>query len=105
MNRYYSPDEDLIIKKYAGDKSTATIAAIIGRSRQSVSIRARKLGLSLRQVGEDHYNAKLSNLQVEMIHALSNSGFRVCEIHKAAFNHVVYDTIQAAVVAYNRKIR
>lgn len=101
----YIEDERSIIRKYAGKKSTHEIAAILGRSYQSIVREAGKMKVSLRLLGEDHYNAKLSNLQVEMIHALYVSGFQIVEIHKAAFNHVSYDTIHAVVHAYNRKTK
>lgn len=101
----YTPDEVLTIKKHAGVKSTQDIAAILDRSYQSVVRKAGELNISLRLLGEDHYNAKLSNLQVEMIHSLHVCGFKIAEIHKAAFNHVDYNTIHAVVNAYNRKKR
>jgi len=91
--KYYTEEEDKIIKKYAGVKKTEDIALILGRSASSLEGRVKKLGVSLRMKGENHHGSKLSNLQIEMIYALKISGFRACEIHKAAFNHVNYNTV------------
>jgi|TARA_R110000803_G_scaffold125564_1_gene193201 hypothetical protein len=102
----YSQEQKNTIRKYAGIKSAEEIALMIGKRPENVHTQGKKLGVSLRvKIGEKHHNAKLTNLQVEMINALSISGFRVVEIHKAAFNHVAYDTIFAVVAAYNRKTK
>ena len=102
----YTKEEEKILRKWAGIKSADDIAVIIGRTRISVSSKAARMKLSLRtNIGEDHHNAKLSNLQVEMINALTVSGFRVIEIHAAAFSHVDYSTINSVTLAYNRKTK
>ena len=89
----YLESDDKAIKKWASIKKAEDIAAILGRSRQSLQAHAQRIGVSLKMKGEDYHTSKLSNLQVEMIHALTSSGFKPCDIHKAAFNHVNYDTV------------
>ena len=107
MNPYprYTPDELLFIRKNAGVISDKEIAKAIGKEQKGVQIQARKMGVSLRLLGELHHGSKLSDLQVEMINALTVSGFRPCEIHKAAFSHVHRNTVHAVVAAYNRKVK
>ena len=101
----YSHDVRQTIRKRAGTKLTSDIALELGIEPTAVRKLAGVIGVSLRLVGENHNNAKLSNLQVEMINALTVSGFRPCEIHKAAFSHVHRNTVHAVVAAYNRKVR
>ena len=90
------------IREYAGTKTAEEIGLIIGRTQRSVSSLALRMGISLKKIGEDHYKSKLSNLQVEMIHALIEGGFRTCEIHRAAFNHVHVNTIHSVVSSWSR---
>jgi hypothetical protein len=102
----YTQEEEKTIKKYAGVKKIDDIAAILGRTKVSIASKAARMKLSLRtSIGEDHHWAKLSNLQVEMINALTVSGFGVKEIHAAAFSHVDYSTINRITLAYNRKVK
>ena len=107
MSGYRYPEESkAIIRQFAGIKSAEEIGLILGKPTHSIYQQAKKLKVDIKtNVGESHKNAKLSNLQVEMINALTVSGFKVVEIHKAAFNHVAYDTIHAVTAAYNRKTR
>ena len=77
-----------MLKKYAGIKTTEEIGVILGRSTCSVASYAAKAGISLKRYGENHRDAKLSNLQVQMLHALSDAGFETGEIRKACFPHV-----------------
>ena len=102
----YTEEEENILKKFAGVKSTEEIAMILGRTKASVAQKAPRMGLSLRtNIGQDHFGAKLSDLQVEMIRVLSEAGFRGCEIHKAAFNHVADDTIYSITSFWRRQTR
>jgi hypothetical protein len=98
----YSKEHEAIIAQWAGIKTAEEIGMMIGRTRASVLQKGPRMGFSLRQTGEDHYKAKLSNLQVEMIHALIEGGFRVCEIHQAAFNHVHVNTVHSVVSSWSR---
>ena len=98
----HSAKDEAVIREYAGTKTAAEIGIMIGRSQAAVWNKARALGVCLKKVGEDHYKAKLSNLQVEMINALLVSGFKPHEIHKAAFNHVHYNTVQSVTSCWSR---
>jgi len=99
----YTKEHEAVIAKWAGIKTAEEIGIIIGRTRASVLQKAPRLGLSLRLIGENHYKAKLSNLQVEMINALFVGGFKPCEIHQAAFNHVAANTIYSITSCWNRR--
>ena len=98
----YSKEDVDILNKYAGVKNTSEISIILGRSRYSVLQKAKLLKISLRQVGENHHKAKLSNLQVEMIRALAESGFTIREIHNAVFSETSIDTIRSIVTFWKR---
>lgn len=95
----YTKDEDDFIREWAGKRTAAQIGAHIGRTSIAIVNRFRILKISGKMVGEDHYNSKLSNLQVEMLHALVECGFTGSEIHKAVFKHVtkhhIYDIINS----------
>lgn len=86
--RYYTPDEVALIKKYAGTKTVEELSLILGRTKQSIKSYCYKKKISLIKRGENHHESKLSNLQREMVMALSHAGFSDSEIHQAAFSHV-----------------
>lgn len=92
--------EDGIVKILAGEKTAEDIGAIIGRSRQGVTRRISVLGLDGRLKGENHAGAKLSNTQVQILHALHDAGFNVSEIHKCCFSHMSYDGV---LTAFNQR--
>lgn len=104
-HRLYTAEEDAILKKYAGKKPASTIAIMIERSTGSVYHRLKKLGLSGKICGEDHWCAKLSNLQTQMILALHQAGFTATEIHDAAITHVSFSAINDCVSARTHKVR
>lgn len=101
----YTEEEELTISEFAGIKTAEEIGLMIGRTRPSVLRKAERLGLSLRQIGENHYKSRLSNLQVEMINALFAGGFKSCEIHQAAFNHVAANTIYSITSCWSRQTK
>ena len=107
MSAYrYSEEQKATIREFAGIKTAEEIGIMIGRQHSNVLRQGQKLGVSLRvHIGEKHHNAKLTDLQVQMIHALSSSGFRPVEIHKAAFDHVTYDAVYKVIEAVNRKTK
>jgi 3-deoxy-D-manno-octulosonate 8-phosphate phosphatase KdsC-like HAD superfamily phosphatase len=104
-HRFYTAEEDAILKEYAGKKAASTIAIMIERSTGSIYHRIKKLGLSGKICGEDHHAAKLSNLQTQMILALYQAGFTVTEIHDAAITHVSFGVIDDCVSARTHKTR
>lgn len=105
MHRKWTRAEDAQLKTLVGQKTASEIAAIMGRPKNGVHHRIVKLDLDGRMLGESHWNAKLSNLQVQMLVVLHDAGFTVNEIHKAAFNHVSLQTVCDIAAARTRKER
>ena len=99
----YTKEEEEVIREYAGVKTAEEIGVMIGRTRTMVLSKARMMRVSLKMAGEDHHNSVLSNLQVEMVNALTVNGFKPHEIHQAAFSHVHYNTVQSITSCWNRK--
>ena len=56
--RYYTPEEDQIIRQRAGVLPAQAIADLLKRDRRAVIQRARCLGVSLQLRGERHHRAK-----------------------------------------------
>ena len=101
----YTDSEKSLLKEYAGKLPKKELAAMLKRSEASLQVQARKLEVSLRMVGEDHWNAKLTNLQVQMIDSLVVCGFSCAEIHEGLFPDLSRHTIYAVIAKYNRKRR
>lgn len=85
--------EVAILKRFASSKTAEEIGIILGRPTYSVSGKAVYAGISLKKVGENHRNSKLSDLQVLMVHILCDAGFTPTEIQNAAMPHVTVDTL------------
>ena len=98
----YTIEQDAIIKQFASSKTAEEIGMMIGRTKEAIRRRASYMNISLKKIGEDHYKARLSNLQVEMINSLFMGGFKPHEIHQAAFNHVAVNTIYSITSCWNR---
>lgn len=64
-NRFWTQDEDRILKKMAGNYSTKEIAEKLNRTQSSVNARAFDKKVSLRLYGEKHSRHKYSNAIVE----------------------------------------
>ncbi|MBF4282750.1 hypothetical protein PL85_12950 [Vibrio anguillarum] len=60
--------------------SFAEVAQVLGRSRESVKVRAGKLGVSFRKIAETAPTVKLSNEDIELIRELAEAGLNFCEI-------------------------
>jgi len=82
MSRKYSKDEDAVIKEYAGIMTAEELGLVLGRPKNGIHHRIKKLGLSGLRKGEHHWNAKVDNLKVSMIHTLVDGGFTPSEIHR-----------------------
>lgn len=95
--------EDKILRDYAGKKTAPEIAVILDRPTQGVHHRMKHLKLSGRIIGENHWNAKITNLQCQMIIVLYAAGFSINEIQAAAFNHVSVRAVNDLVSARTRK--
>lgn len=76
--------DDLYIRTNGGKIAVAYMAEHIGCTMNALHNRASKLKVSVRFCkGENHQGAKLSNLQVAMIHTLHSGGFTAREIYEA----------------------
>jgi hypothetical protein len=83
--------EDLrFIRKWAGIKTTTEIAGYLGRTRAGVAQFARSKGINLKQVGQYHYNAKLTDKQVDELLTLHGCGYTPKQLH----DHLPHVTIK-----------
>lgn len=101
-NPKFSREEDSMIRKWAGVKSTAEIAELVtelGRRKcyaHTIKNRARKLGVSLRRTGEAFPHSKASDEDVELCRALYEAGMRPkliaekMEMSRSQVNNYVY---------------
>lgn len=88
----YSEDDDKILKKFAGTKRPLVIAQILGRTRQSVLGRAKKLGLRMMPNGENHHASKHSSTMVEWVRQMHDDGIPTSLISK--YTKIKYRTIR-----------
>lgn len=104
----YTEETKQTIVAFAGKKTASEIATITGRSTAGVYQYARRHGIDLKQRGENHYNAKLKDLQVQMIWALHAAGFTGAEIHQQLFSDLgratIYDIIGSSTHRHNSVI-
>lgn len=77
---HYSKKEDRFIIANQDKMSFAEVAQVLGRSRDSVKVRAGKLGVSFRKIAETAPTVKLSNEDIELIRELAEAGLNFCEI-------------------------
>ncbi|EII5635369.1 DNA-binding protein [Vibrio cholerae] len=77
---HYSKQEDQFIIESQDKLSFAEVGAILGRSRDSVKVRAGKLGVSYQKIAETSPVHKLTNEDVEFMRELADSGLNYCEI-------------------------
>ena len=101
---YYTDSERELVKKYAGIKTAAEIAIMIGRTRNSVLTFAARNKISLMRKGQYHYSAILTDLQASMVMVLSDAGFTDTEINKACFQHVSRGCITNIARGDNRNV-
>ena len=84
MNRRpWTEYEEKVLRQMAGVKTAAEIAEELGRTRQSVFDKFRRMGISGVKAGENHWNAKLTQLQVDMIGTLYDAGYTARDIQQA----------------------
>lgn len=85
MKRRWTRDEEKVVRELAGRKTAAEIALILDRPVNGVHHRIKKLGLRGHIHGEHHWNAKVTQLQADMIGVLRDAGFTATQI-KDEFN-------------------
>lgn len=88
----YTHEDLKYIRKWAGIKTTTEIAGHLGRTRSGVAQYALSKGINLKQVGQHHYNAKLTDQQVEELLTLHGCGYTPKQLH-AHLPHVTLTTI------------
>lgn len=76
----YSLEEDQVIIDNQDKLSFAQVAEVLGRSRDSVKVRAGKLGISYQKIGETSPVVKLSNEDIEFIRDLNELDLSYGEI-------------------------
>jgi hypothetical protein len=79
------------LMRHAGKKQTRVIAAYLDRSVNSVKGMARQLKIKLRCYGEKAPTAKYTDLQVEKVHKMYESGIpqrKIAELMEMPFNTV-----------------
>ena len=86
-------DELRHLKRFASSKTVQAIGADLGRSASSVKGKANKLKICMVKEGQNNPGAKLSDMQVEMIRALADAGFRITDIHASCFSYVSYNQL------------
>lgn len=101
-NRYYTEEEHITVKQFAGKKTAEEIGLMIGRTRNSVLNYASKNKITLRQTGQYHCRARLTDMQAQMVGALFDAGFSNVEINKACFPHVSRGCITGITTGANR---
>ncbi len=94
MTKLWTRKEDKILKQYAGVLPAAQIAIILNRPKNGVHHRIKKLGLSGRLHGENHWQAKIDNLTASMIFTLHDAGFKPKEIEQVFNSGLTHDQIK-----------
>lgn len=77
---HYTKEEDQFIIDNQDKMSFAEVGRILGRSRDSVKVRAGKLGVSYQKIAETSPVHKLSNDDVEFMRQLADLGLNYSEI-------------------------
>lgn len=80
---HWTTQEDKQLRNMAGRFSAADIGKAIGRPKNGVHHRMRRLRLDGRMYGENHWNAKVADLMAAMIGSLYDAGYSTNDIHKA----------------------
>lgn len=103
----WTPAEDRELRRMAGKIPASSIAVVLGRSKRGIHYRIKRLGLDGRLYGENHWNAKVSDLLAGMIGALYDAGYSVNEIHRAVSGaqDVSLATVCDIAACRTRKIR
>lgn len=78
--RKWGRDEDRRLLELVGKKSNAEIAEILGRPVGGVASAMKRLKVSNRRYGQNHWNAKVDDLLVSMILTLRDAGYAPAEI-------------------------
>ncbi|HBC1013186.1 TPA: helix-turn-helix domain-containing protein [Escherichia coli] len=79
-NSFYSPEEDRIIRLYAGKKSVSEIASILGRGYAGVKDYCFRRRILMRCYSVYHHNSKLSDDDICLIFSLREEGLSIREI-------------------------
>jgi hypothetical protein len=92
--------EDHALKRMAATCTAREIASRLNRTVAGVRGRAKRLGILLTKKGENHWNSKLTSLEVAMAITLYEAGFSVDEIYRTYYRgRIAYQTLNDAVAA------
>ena len=80
--RKFTPEEDRIVRKYAGKKSAEEIGTILGRPKGGVRSSLKRQGLKNTLHGDAHWAVKVDALRVSMLYTLMDAGFPPSEVHR-----------------------
>lgn len=81
-SKYWTEEEEAILLKLAPTKTSAEIAEVLERTKDGVRGRARKLGISLQKIGENHSSARHDNATIEKVGKLRQQGLFPKEISR-----------------------
>lgn len=95
----WTEQEDDALREWAGTMSAEQIGAILGRPKNGVHSRVEKLGLDGRLWGENHWRAKLPNLQAAAVGILYDGGLTTNEIHRLLTEPVEISRAQVMAIA------
>lgn len=76
----FTNEEIDLIRKHGRTHTAQQIGNMIGRSRRSVANKAFELGISMKKNGDNHYNVKHSDHDIELCRAMFDDGLSVREI-------------------------
>ncbi len=74
MRKRFSDNEDEVIRQNADCMTSTQIGKLLGRSGESIKCRARRIGVKLQKLGENHHNAVYSNDEIELVRLLADDG-------------------------------
>lgn len=100
--RFWTPEEDRVLKKYHQTKTAEEMALMLNRPKGGVHARMKRLGLSGIRKGQYHQAAKWSDLQALAISMLYDGGLTLNEID-ALFPDIPIGTINDITAARTRR--
>lgn len=78
--RRFTRDEVNLIHSHAATHTAQQLGDMLGRTRRSIANKAHSLGISMKKRGDNHYNVKHSEHDIELCRALFDDGMSVREI-------------------------
>ena len=76
----FTRSEITLIRNLARSHTAQQIADMTGRSRRSIANKALALGISMKKNGDNHYNVKHSDHDIELCRTLYDEGLPIRDI-------------------------